>query len=55
MRAKQDPNSKISVTDETIFLENNAKSFYFPEDVLVFDTSTESTINIAQAIISNLD
>lgn len=47
-------NIPMSLTDETVFLENMKKSFYFPEDTMVFDTSESSTQEIAEKIIHSL-
>ncbi len=50
----QKENIPISLTDETVFLENMKRSFYFPEDAMVYDTSESSTQEIAEKIIHSL-
>jgi predicted kinase len=54
IRAKADPNCKIIVTDESLFLENAQKPIYFPEDTLKYDTSVQTTEDIAKDIFSIL-
>lgn len=53
-RAKADPNSKISVTDESVFLENMKLPIYFPEGALVFDTSIQDVQEISKEVLQHL-
>jgi predicted kinase len=46
--------SKISVTDDVVFLENAKKNFYLPENTPSFDTSTIDIEEIATRIVSSL-
>ena len=45
----------MTVTDESVFLESAKKSFYFPENSLVFDTSEQKSEDIAREIIQKLE
>jgi predicted kinase len=53
-RAKADPNSKISVTDESLFLENSRKPIYFPKNAKKYDTSAQTTEELAENILLSL-
>ncbi len=50
----QKENMPMSLTDESVFLENMKRSFYFPEDTMVFDTSESWTREIAQSILEQI-
>lgn len=46
--------TKISVTDEAVFLRNAAKTFYLPAGTPSFDTSTMSMPEIAERVLGLL-
>ncbi len=50
----QRENIPMSLTDETVFLENMKRSLYFPEDTMVFDTSEIWVEEITEYILSEL-
>ncbi len=52
--ALREKSSTISVTDETVFRENLAKTFFVPADALTFDTAVTSAEEIAQKVVGHL-
>ncbi len=51
IKAKAEWSTRISVTDENTFRENMKKPFFFPEDSMKFDTSSEKVDDIVNNIL----